>query len=378
EFADECIKGFSTTLLLNSQKKTLKLSAKTDSAQPDSGATLMLEPVGGAVVLESPFYLLRPTDADFQAAITRRDSIVLVKGARQMGKTSLLARGLQQARSLGAKVVLTDFQMLSEEHFRSSDSLFLALAQTYADQFDLPTLPNDVWKSQRGPTINLQRYIQKEVLGQLSQPIVWGLDEVDRLLAYPYASEFFGLLRSWHNARALEPSGSWHKLTIAIAYATEAHLLIADPNQSPFNVGTQILLKDFTLEEVAELNRRHKYPLKSHAEVERLFSLLGGQPYLVRCALYEMVNRKMSIDELEETGSNSIFADHLQRILQIIRRDKTIAASVLTIVEGGRCNDEAAFYRLRSAGIMSGNSASTMKPRCQLYENFLRVNLRDS
>ena len=72
-----------------------------------------LEPVGGAVPLDSQFYVVRATDEEFQTAIARQDSIVLVKGARQMGKTSLLARGLQQARQAGTQVVLTDFQKLN-------------------------------------------------------------------------------------------------------------------------------------------------------------------------------------------------------------------------------------------------------------------------
>src|SRR5207249_268697 len=53
-----------------------------------------LEPVGGAVPLGSRFYVVRPADQEFREAIARRDSVVLVKGARQVGKTSLLARGL--------------------------------------------------------------------------------------------------------------------------------------------------------------------------------------------------------------------------------------------------------------------------------------------
>src|SRR2546422_8633101 len=48
--------------------------------------------------LDSKYYVVRPVDEEFRAAVWRQDSIVLVKGARQMGKTSLLARGLEQAR----------------------------------------------------------------------------------------------------------------------------------------------------------------------------------------------------------------------------------------------------------------------------------------
>src|SRR5205085_1906312 len=79
-------------------------------------APVKLEAVGGAVPLDSAFYIVRPTDDDFLSAIAREDSIVLIKGARQMGKTSLLARGLSEARKSRPKVVLTDFQKLNAAH----------------------------------------------------------------------------------------------------------------------------------------------------------------------------------------------------------------------------------------------------------------------
>ena len=88
-----------------------------------------LEAVGGAVPLDSQFYIVRPTDEEFCSAIARRDSIVLVKGARQMGKTSLLARGLQHARQAGTKVVLTDFQKLNAAHLETVETLFMTLAE---------------------------------------------------------------------------------------------------------------------------------------------------------------------------------------------------------------------------------------------------------
>jgi len=83
------------------------------------------------------------------------------------------------------------------------------------------------------------------------------LDEVDRLITCGFGSEVFGLFRSWHNERSLDPSGPWERLTMAIAYATEAHLFITDVNQSPFNVGTRLTVEDFTLSQVADLNERY-------------------------------------------------------------------------------------------------------------------------
>src|SRR6267378_6445398 len=211
----------------------------------------------GAVPLDSHFYIVRDTDEDFLQAIKNRDSIVLVKGARQMGKTSLLARGLQQARQSGAKVALTDFQKLNAKHLADVEAFYLTLGNFVADQLDLSVLPEDVWDKRRSPNTNFERYLRREVLGKVSGNFVWGLDEVDRLFTCTFGSEVFGLFRSWHNERALDPQGPWSRLTLAIAYATEAHLFITDVNQSPFNVGTRLTLDDFDLKQLIDLNQRY-------------------------------------------------------------------------------------------------------------------------
>src|SRR5205085_1890198 len=104
-----------------------------------------LEAPGGAVPLNSRYYVARGSDHTFLAAIHRQDSIVLVNGARQMGKTSLLARALQQARQAGSRVVMTDFQWLGAEQLATADSLFRALAEMMADQLDLDVYPDEVW-----------------------------------------------------------------------------------------------------------------------------------------------------------------------------------------------------------------------------------------
>jgi hypothetical protein len=64
------------------------VSAAVLSSAPALGdAKLLAAPVGGAVPLDSAFYIARDTDDLFHRAVTRHDSIVLIKGARQMGKS---------------------------------------------------------------------------------------------------------------------------------------------------------------------------------------------------------------------------------------------------------------------------------------------------
>jgi len=350
----------------------------TQRSQPSGAARrAALEPVGGAVPLDSEFYIVRPADEEFRSAILRQDSIVLVKGPRQVGKTSLLARGLQQARESGARTILADFQSLNAESLESVEKLFLMLAGLIADQLDLDVFPDLVWHPQLSPSINFERYLRREVLARTSSPIVWGLDEVDRLFTCNFGSEVFGLFRSWHNKRALDPSGPWQRLTLVIAYATEAHLFITDLNQSPFNVGTRLALEDFTFEQVEELNRRYGAPLNDRAEVARYFRLVSGHPYLVRRGLYEMATRGLDLATLEAEADHDEgpFGDHLRRILLSLSQDSALCDVLRKVLKGQPTSTTESFYRLRSAGLIKGESARDIRPRSQLYATYLERHL---
>jgi DNA-binding SARP family transcriptional activator len=336
-----------------------------------------VEAVGGAVPLESGLYVVRPTDDEFQAAIARRDSIVLVKGARQMGKTSLLGRGLEQARRAGARVVFTDFQQLNAESLASVDAFFRTLGAWIADQLELELFPDQAWDDRFGPSMNFSRYVRRHVLGADRPPLVWGLDEVDLLLGCDFSSEAFGLWRSWHNQRVTDPAGPWSRLTLAIAYATEAHLFIANINQSPFNVGTRVTLEDFTLDQVADLNRRHGAPLATDGAVERFHRLLNGQPYLVRRGLYEMAARGLDPGALEAQADrdDGVFGDHLRRILAVLAESPELQAVLREVLQGRPCPTQESFFRLRSAGILAGENAREVRPRCPLYGAYLARHL---
>jgi hypothetical protein len=203
------------------------------------------------------------------------------------------------------------------------------------------------------------------------------MDEVDRLLTCQFGSEVFGLFRSWHNERSLDPTSPWEQLTLAIVYATEPHLFITDPNQSPFNVGTKLELKDFTLEQVAELNERYGSPLKGKTEVSRFFRLVGGHPFLVHSGIYEIKNRHLSLSAFEALADRDEgpFGDHLRRILVLLARDPALMEVMREVLRGNSCPTIDSFYRLHSTGLLSGHSAREAKLRCPLYRNYLEGHL---
>jgi DNA-binding SARP family transcriptional activator len=362
-------------------------AAPADPAPPAAPGRLRmslppLEPEGGAVSLGSPFYLERPTDAAFMTALARGDSIVLVKGARQIGKTSLLARGLDASRRAGARIVSTDLQKFTGEQMETADALFFTVAAEIAEQLELDLSLEEVWNPRRGWNVNFERFLRREVLGRGEAPIVWGLDETDRLFGLPFSGEVFGLFRSWHNQRSMDPEGPWRRFTMAIAYATEAHLFVRDLNQSPFNVGTRLALDDFTPGEVAEMNHRYGAggapPLRDMAEVRRFHTLVGGHPYLVRRGLHAMSEEGLDLADLERRaeGDGGCFADHLRRLLGALRHDAELLEALRSFLEvKGRLSPEA-FYRLRSAGVVAGRFEGEARLRCRVYDTFFTRYLR--
>jgi DNA-binding winged helix-turn-helix (wHTH) protein len=353
------------------------ISHESPIIKSTSDARDLIEPPGGALPLHSPLYVSRHSDDEFCHAIARHDSIVLVKGARQVGKTSLLARGLEAARMFGAQVLLIDFQHFGPAAFETASQLLLAMAELIAYQLELPSQPNEKWNDLLSPSSNFERFLRREVLGREDSYFALALDEVDRLFNHNYASEIFGLFRSWHNLRALDPNGPWSRLTIAIAYATEAHLFISDLNQSPFNVGTRLTLEDFTSEQLAELNGHYGGPLVGDEQITRFRQLVGGHPYLAQRGLYEICKRNASLTTLEQSADrdDGPFGDHLNRLLITLQQDQNLLEELRGFILSGSTLSNSAFYRLRSAGVLSGDSSDEPRPRCDLYARYLTRHL---
>jgi hypothetical protein len=159
--------------------------------------------------------------------------------------------------------------------------------------------------------------------------------------------------------------------------STEPYQLIDDLNQSPFNVGQVIELQDFTPQQVADLNRRHGSPLNP-GEERQLIVLLGGHPYLVRRALYLVASQQLSTTELftNATADSGPFGDHLRRHLSLLHDKTELIRSLLQIIRQNTCEDKRIFWRLRGAGLVR-EEGRTLLPRCQLYADYFRENLRE-
>ncbi len=339
------------------------------SAQPVS-----LEMPEGKMDSESRFYVVRSTDAFALSTIERLGGVTIsIKGPRQMGKSSLLIRIKAKAETVGKQVAYLDFQLFDRSVLTEGDRFYRQFCEWLTEELELENRVAEYWDSPLGNSQRCTRYISRHLLKVLKTPLVLAMDEVESVFDTKFRSDFFGMLRSWHNNRAVAPI--WKQLDLVLVTSTEPYQLIEDLNQSPFNVGQVIELVDFDQNQVADLNQLHGSPLNI-AQSQQLMALLAGHPYLVRRALYLVASGQMTATELfaQATADRGSFGDHLRYHLFRMNDKPELVQGLLEAIRQQRCRDERVFFRLRGAGLVR-REGQTVLPRCQLYAEYFREHL---
>jgi hypothetical protein len=365
------IAGGELGIVGDAKAKIVRLTAPADLPRPRPSADPMrLELPGGTMDPESRFYIERQGDALCRTDITRQGVTITIKAPRQLGKSSLLVRTMERAAAAGKAVVFLDFQLFDHATLESPEAFFRTLCHWITDELDLADEVDRFWEARLGHVHRCTRYIRRHVLHEINEPLGLAMDEVDQMFDCPFRSDFFGMLRSWHNSR--RPGNEWKRLDLALVISTEPYLLIDNPTQSPFNVVEPIELDDFTPDQVRDLNARHGHPLLE-AELTGLMSLIGGHPYLVRRALYLIASGQMDAETLIANAArdDGPFGDHLRRHLFRFRDKPDLRPAMTQIVAHNTCSDDLLFFRLRGAGL-ARRAGSDVVPRYGLYATYFR------
>ncbi|SJM93811.1 hypothetical protein CRENPOLYSF2_3630002 [Crenothrix polyspora] len=327
----------------------------------------------GAMACHSPFYVRRTADDEMERLLNRRGTTTIVKGARQMGKSSLLVRSDAYAKNKGCLVCYIDFQRLDEAQLKDLNSLLRYLMHRLARDLKTTRKPEDYWNEYLGAKDSATDFMEDAVLADPNKQVVLMLDEADRVFKYDYRNDFFALLRFWTNRRA--DSQIWERCNLVVANATDPVLWIDDINQSPFNIGYAILLEDFDDLQFNDLAQRYGLSL-ADAELESIRALIGGHPFLVRQALYLLASGMTWRDlETRAIRQDGPFGDHLKRLSGLLLTREALRRAILQILRGSTCDDEHSFQRLFTAGLVVGASRHEVRLRCRLYELYFGINL---
>lgn len=325
----------------------------------------------GQVNVASAFYIERPPiEARCAETVVQPGSLIRIKAPRQMGKTSLMARILHQASSQGLSTVSLNLQLADGKVFTDLDKLLRWLCASVSRRLRLPNRIAETWDDIFGSKYNCTAYFEEYVLPAIEGPLTLALDEVDRVFEYPeIASDFFGLLRAWHEEAKNQEI--WQKLRLVVVHATEVYIPL-NTNQSPFNVGLPIDLPEFSLAQISQLAELHDLKW-NETETTQLQTLIGGHPYLIRLALYHVAKGDMSFPQLIETAPTEagLFRDHLRGHWWNLQQHSQLAQAFIAVVtsEQAIALEPSVLFKLHSLGLIRlvGNGA---QPRCDLYRQY--------
>jgi hypothetical protein len=353
-------------------------SVSAESQLPAYAA--QLPPPGAPMDVDDPWYIPRVADHTALALARQTGRTMTIKGPRQIGKSSLLARIIATAQKAEKKPVLLDFWLLDSTTRESSSRCYRYFAASVAEQLELHPDIDNFWNTGLSDSHNCTKFFGERILPRIDKPVMLAVDHADVLFDSSFRSDFFGMLRVWHNSRTSVLTKVWKRLDIVMVVSNEPKYFIDRADQSPFNVGEILRLGDFTPQQVRELNERHHSPLSEH-EIEQLLELLGGHPYLIQRALYAVTQARPSLTAnelfataLEESGP---FADHLKRIVMALYECPTLIPAFLDVfVNDCDRQNQLNIDRLAAIGLVKREQGK-VQPRCRLYADYLRLYAND-
>ena len=325
----------------------------------------------GQVDLSSFYYVERPPiETDCYEMILNPGALIRIKAPRQMGKTSLMSRILRHAEENQCLTVPLSFQQADLATFSDLDKFLRWLCVTVGRDLELPSKISEYWWDGTGAKDNCSNYFSKYLLPQHSEPLVLGLDEVDMVFEHRnIAADFMGLLRTWHEAAKIK--NLWKKLRLVIVHSTEVYIPM-NIHQSPFNVGLPIELSEFLPEQVLDLAQRHGLDWDEKS-VAQLMKMVGGHPYLVRVALYQVARKQTTLNDLLTVAPTDAgpYGDHLRRHLWNLeqREDMAEAAKRVMASDAPVRIESIQAFQLHSMGIVHLQENNVV-PRCDLYRRY--------
>jgi WD40 repeat protein len=306
--------------------------------------------VGGSLKLSSTCYVTRQADEElFQTLLD--GEICYVFNARQMGKSSLQLRVSQRLAELNIRCATIDMtriggeQVTLEQWYRgvilnllSSLDLVGAvqLKQRWQAWQDLPMLQRLSLLIEEILTVHLP-----------NDRLVIFIDEVDSALNLGFsADDFFAFVRSCYNYRATD--ANYDRLTWALFGVTTPANLVQDKTRTPFNIGRQIQLRGFQIQEslpLAEgLTGFVDHPMVA---MENILDWTNGQPLLTQklCRLLidtrDQADSVAIVDRVAHLVHTCIITnwqtqdqpEHLRTIRDRLLRNEQSASRLLSIYQ---------------------------------------------
>ena len=303
------------------------------------------------------------------------------------GKSSLIAATAARLESQGNKVAIIDLEQIGDrDGGTDSGRWYYSVAYRLLRQLRIRYELQSWWqdKSFMSNRQRLLEFYSEVILSNVSEPIVIFVDEMQCIENLPHADQLLTSFRAAHNARTTDPDFS--RLSFVFLGECDPVSLMQEVELSPFNVTQQVLLDDFSRENlelfVTELNLDHD---DAAIALDRIYYWTSGQPYLSQ-KLSRAVSREPSSDGIEQlvdriaasqlTGRAALHSEpHMSHIHRIVMNDDKLREGLLNLYGKVRKGIKVAAdlgsehqRRLMAVGLLIIDDESNLQVRNKLYE----------
>ena len=300
--------------------------------------------IGGSLANQSPSYVVRVADTELTQALLRGE-FCYVLNSRQMGKSSLRVRTMEQLQAAGTICIAIDLTGMGTQDL-TPEKWYAGILRSIVTGCQLKFDWRNWWCEKRDLLTPVQRlglFIEEVLLVEIEENIVIFVDEIDRVLSQKFSlDDFFGLIHSCYQKRQINTN--YQRLTFTLLGVAAPRDLIRDRHTSPFELGKAINLRGFNLVEAYNLTLGLTGVTNSQQTLAEILNWTGGQPFLTQklCQLVAETKQKLEPNLVQKIIDRHIIdnwevqdePEHLRTIRdRLCYRDETKTIRLLGIYQ---------------------------------------------